>query len=396
MTKLIFVNRFYYPDVSATSQMLTDAAEYLAAKHDVHVVTSRLPYEGDVHFPPEEVHKGVKIHRIWTTSFGRGNLFGRSFDYLTFYVGVFFRLLVMASKRDLLIAKTDPPMVSIPVSWAASFKGARLVNWLQDLFPEVATALGMNLPSLLVSCLRWLRNVSLHRAVVNLTIGDAMRNRLLKEGVYTDRLVVVPNWSDGDAIVPARSDALRREWQLNDHFVVGYSGNFGRAHEFTTLALGIERLQSEEGIRFLMVGGGIFMEALEAKGFSNCLFKPYQPRERLPQTLTLPDVHLISLQPKLEGLILPSKVYGVLAAGKPIINIGDPQGEVGSLVTESGVGFNVPPGDSDELVRVILHLSSHREDVSRKGQAARALFDERFGQERSLRTLEEVLCQQIP
>ena len=390
--KFIFVNRFYAPDISATSQLLSDAASHLAESRDVHVVTSRLSYEGHDVYSAEEVVDGVCVQRIWSTRFGRGNLAGRACDYLTFYLSVFFRLLALAKKRDVVIAKTDPPMLSIPVSWAASIKGAMLVNWLQDLFPEVATALGMKLPASLAGFVRAVRNTSLTSAEVNIAIGDAMRNRILKEGVNTDRVVVVPNWSDGEAIVPKADSELRREWQLEGKFVVGYSGNFGRAHEYGTLATAIGQLRSEAAIRFLMVGGGVYMDQLRSNALPNCEFKPYQPREKLPDTLTLPDVHLVSLLPELEGLILPSKVYGILAAGRPIINIGDPQGEVGCLVSSHGLGFNVAVGDVGELVRVVQYLAAHPEDVQSKGHAARRLFEEQFGQVRSLRKHGDTLC----
>ncbi len=395
MAKLVFVNRFYYPDISATSQMLTDAAEHIALNHEAHVITSRLPYEGTERFVPYEEHRGVHIHRIWTTSFGRGSLIGRSFDYLTFYLGVFLKLLMLASKGDLLIAKTDPPIVSIPVSWAAKLKGAKLANWSQDLFPEVATALGMKLPPLFVDLLRGLRNWSLTTAAINIVIGEAMRTRILKEGVYTERVGVVPNWSNGNDIIPKESVNLRREWGLENQFVIAYSGNFGRAHEFDTLVKGIERFEDDNSITFLMVGGGVYMERLQALEFKNCMFKPYQPRKRLPESLTLPDLHLISLLPALEGLILPSKVYGILAAGKPLINIGDPAGEVGSLVAQHEIGFNVPIGDVDGLHRVIQIAREHPDKVAEKGLAARRLFDEQFGAESSLRKLEELLCSVI-
>lgn len=393
--KLIFINRFYAPDVSATSQMLTDGAVFLARTREVHVVTSRLAYEGGNTFPARESLDGVEVHRVWSSRFGRGNLLGRSLDYVTFYLAVFLKLLALTSKGDVLIAKTDPPMLSIPVALAAKLKRAVLVNWLQDLFPEVATALGMKLPVLFVDLLRGLRNWSLTTAAMNIVIGEAMRTRILKEGVYTERVGVVPNWSNGNDIIPKESVNLRREWGLENQFVIAYSGNFGRAHEFDTLVKGIERFEDDNSITFLMVGGGVYMERLRSLGFKNCIFKPYQPRERLPESLTLPDLHLISLLPALEGLILPSKVYGILAAGKPFINIGDPAGEVGSLVAQHQIGFNVPIGDVGELHRVIQVAREHPDEVAEKGLAARRLFDEQFGAERSLRKLEELMCSVI-
>lgn len=162
--KFIFVNRFYHPDISASSQMLTDAAEFVEAQHKVHVVTSSLACEGGSKHPARDIIRGVVVHRVWSTNFGRGNLLGRACDYVTFYLSVFVNLLVLVDGRDTVIVKTDPPMVSVPVGLAVNLKGAKLVNWLQDLFPEVAVELGMKIPSFAVSILTWLRNQSLLRA----------------------------------------------------------------------------------------------------------------------------------------------------------------------------------------------------------------------------------------
>ncbi|MBO6565570.1 MAG: glycosyltransferase family 4 protein [Pseudomonadales bacterium] len=392
MNKIFFVNRFYSPDYSATSQLLTDAAEYLAERREVHIVTSRLGYEGTQRFPAHEILNGVVVHRVWTTGFGRSNLIGRAFDYLSFYVSVFFKLLSLIDANSLVVAKTDPPMVSIPVSWAAAIRGAKLANWLQDLFPEVAVSLDYRLPDLLVGLMKYFRNRSLQTAALNIAIGEMMRTRVLKEGVYTDRVVVVPNWSDGNAIVPSESQALRRQWNLTEQFVVGYSGNLGQAHDSMTLLGAIEEL-ADADMTFLFIGGGSKLEAIRDGCYGNCQFQPYQRRDRLPESLTVPDIHLVSLLPELEGLILPSKVYGILAAGRPLINIGNPRGEVGKLVEENNIGFNIEVSDPKELVSLLKSLPKRTDELKSMGITARALFEERFSRDVALRKLEAALCQ---
>jgi len=258
MSRLVFVNRFFYPDHSATSQILSDAAFFLAARErDVHVVTSRLTYEGKAQLASSEVVRGVTVHRIWTSRFGRDALVGRAFDYLTFYLSVFWVLVRLLERGDTVIAKTDPPLLSIPVGAAAWLRSAKLVNWLQDLFPEVAVELGMQIPAVVVSTLTWLRNRTLLQAEQNVVIGEVMRNRVLKQGVYTHKATVVPNWADGTVVVPRKSiNPLRQEWNLEGKFVVGYSGNLGRAHEIETLHGAIKQLSSDSSVIFLFIGGG--------------------------------------------------------------------------------------------------------------------------------------------
>lgn len=396
--KVVFVNRFFYPDISATSQMLSDAAFYLAEKgHEIHVVTSRLSYEGDAGLAAREEVGGVQVHRLWTTGFGRGKMIGRAMDYVSFYFSVFFYLSRFLESGDRVVAKTDPPLVSIPVGAAARLRGARLVNWLQDLFPEVAVELGVQIPSVIVSTLTWLRNRSLLQADQNIVIGELMRNRVLKQGVYTDNTAVVPNWADGTAVVPRTvTNPLREEWQLGDKFVVGYSGNLGRAHEIETLLGAIRQLSTDPSVVFLFIGGGALLYELKTRlgeeGMANCLFQPYQPREQLHLSLTLPDAHLVILKPELEGLIVPSKIYGVMSAGKPMLYIGDKEGEVASLVIEHGIGEVVAEGDSGALVSQILKMKEAPASLALMGDASRRLFDQRYSREMSLAKLEAALC----
>ncbi len=377
--------------------MLTDAAFYLADRgHAVHVVTSRLTYAGDETLRAAEVVNGVTIHRIWTTRFGRGNLIGRALDYLSFYFSVFFVLMKLLNEKDTVIAKTDPPMVSVPVGWAAGLKRARHINWLQDLFPEVATELGMNMPGFLVAMLQALRDRSLLTADMNIAIGHQMRARLLKLGVYTDKVTVIPNWADGEAIQPGDApNPLRDEWQLGGQFIVGYSGNLGRAHEIGTLLGAIEELADADDVRFLFIGGGALLEdlklAVAARGLKNTRFKPYQPRQMLQQSLTLPDVHLTILRSEMEGLIVPSKIYGVLAAGRASIFVGHPEGEVAQMLREAEAGIVVREGDVQGLVQAVRLLQSDADAVSIMGANARRLFDESLGKTRSLEKLEQVL-----
>ncbi len=142
--KIIFLNRFFYPDHSATSQMLSDLAFELAGKgHNVQVITSRLTYEGDRMLSPQEKVANVAVSRVPTTAFGRDKLLGRTLDYFTFYISAGFRLALDAQRGDVVVVKTDPPMLSVVAGPIALVKGARYINWLQDLFPEVATALGV-------------------------------------------------------------------------------------------------------------------------------------------------------------------------------------------------------------------------------------------------------------
>jgi len=234
--------------------------------------------------------------------------------------------------------------------------------------------------------LRRLRNASLRAARVNVAIGERMAERLIAEGVPAQRVVVMPNWSDEEAIRPvARAGlALRDEWGLGDRFVLGYSGNLGRAHEAETVLGAARLLGDRDDIVFLMIGGGRestrLAERVAAEGLAaRFQFRPYQPRARLSESLGVADVHWLSLRPELEGLIVPSKFYGIAAAGRPVIAVTDGDGEIARLVARDACGVVVTPGDAAGLATAILTLADDPERVAAMGLSARAMVERDYG-----------------
>ena len=393
MPRVIFVNRFYRPDHSATAQILTDLAEFLTTEGwDVTVVTSRRLYEDPAAgLPARERLGGVKVRRVWTSRFGRAGLIGRAVDYLSFYLTAATALLGEARGGDIVVAKTDPPLLGVAVGLAARLKSARLVNWLQDLYPEVATELGVKLP--LRGALKALRDRSLRSAVLNVAIGERMAERV---SAARAPVAVAPNWTDDETIERLSGSPLRAEWDFEpDHFVVGYSGNLGRAHEADTVLGAAKLLRDHPHIRFLFVGGGFHVESLAAKGeamgLTSLHFQGYQPRDQLSQSLAAADVHWLSLRPQLEGLIVPSKFYGIAAAGRPVIAVTDPDGEIARLVRTHDCGVVVEPGDSQGFADAVLRLAAdlaHREAL---GARARAMLEAHFTRKIALRRWADLL-----
>lgn len=402
---LIFINRYFYPDHAATSQLLSDLAFHLARQgREVHVVTSRQRYDDpNALLPTSETVQDVHIHRIWTSRFGRTRLLGRALDYLTFYTSAAWRLWRLARRDDILVAKTDPPLISVVGATIAKLRGARLVNWLQDVFPEVAAKLEVRIMQGRLGQVvqRW-RNASLKSATLNVVLGERMAGYLQTQGLAPERIAVIHNWAEpGIRPVDSRENPLRAEWGLKEKFVIGYSGNMGRTHEFETILQAMERLQEKgsEGenpaIVFLFIGDGHYRPWLERqarrRGLDNLIFKPYQPRERLAESLSVPDVHLISLRPAMEGLIVPSKFYGIAAAGRPVLFIGDPEGEIGRIVREADCGAAVGIGQGQALAGQIRHLYESSELRTRWGSNARTLLEERFDRKIALTAWDDLL-----
>ena len=389
--KVVFVNRYFYPDESATSRILSDLAFRLARLGlKIEVVTSRQLYDDPgAQLPALEAVGGVTLRRVRTATRGRSHLAGRTLDYLSFHLAAMATLVRLLEPDDLVVAMTDPPLLSISVSRLASLRRARHVNWLQDLFPEVATALDVRLPPQVDSRLRALRDGSLRCADLNVVLGERMQEYLLARGVARERVRMVPNWTDAARVIPIEKtrSATRTGLALDDRFVVGYSGNLGRAHEFDTLLSAAKLLRADRRFAFLIIGAGAkintLRRAVEAEQLESFRFLPYQPPESLTDSLGAADVHLVSLLPRLEGLIVPSKLYGILAAGRPTIFVGDRDGEVARVVRQGECGLTVAPGEAAELVRAIRALEAAPETCSEMGRRARELAVARYSSERA-------------
>jgi colanic acid biosynthesis glycosyl transferase WcaI len=390
--RVIIVNRFFHPDHSATSQIASDLAFHLVGQgFRVTAVTGRHGYDG-ARFASRESVNGVDIIRVGGTNFGRGSILGRLIDLITVYPALFLAMARHTGKGDTLIAKTDPPLLSVIAALASRIKGARLFCWLQDLYPEVAAELGASaLRGWLGAPLRFLRNWSLRKADRCVVIGERMAERIAKLGVAQSRISIVHNWCEDALIHPvAHADnPVRREWGFSDDdLVVGYSGNLGRAHEFETVLSAAQQLNDQTAIRFLMVGGGASAQKLKAevakRGITSFSFQPYQPREKLAFSLGAADLHWLSLLPAMEGLIVPSKAYGIAAAGRPIIAITDQDGEVARLVKAHDAGVVISPGDGDALATALNDYANDPTKRAGQGVAARSMLEKKFTMQASL------------
>jgi len=218
-------------------------------------------------------------------------------------------------------------------------------------------------------------------------IGDRMADLLRQRGVADSRIAVIPNMTDDETIRPIEpaDNPLRRDWGYAEtDLVVGYSGNLGRAHEVDTLLDAAEQLHAEarDDIRFLVIGGGFLRDRLEseiaARSLTNFMLLPYQPRDQLHLSLTVPDVHWVSLLPALEGLIVPSKFYGAAASGRPVIFIGSKSGELGAIVPKRNCGAVVEVNASDELADLLRRYADNPGHRREQGRNARALVESGF------------------
>jgi glycosyltransferase involved in cell wall biosynthesis len=409
--RVLLLNRFFYPDQSPTSELLSDLAFALSDRNfQVTAITSRLRYDDrDARLCPCETVRGVEIRRIWSFRSRRDDLIGRGLEYLSFYLSAGLCLWRVARAGDVIVSKTDPPLLSILAAPIARIRGALLINWLQDLFPEVAERLEVTGAAAqpVFRQLQRLRNRSLRSAAMNVVPGTGMAKTLEQEGIAPERIQVIPNWSDGQLIKPVASEAneLRARWGLAPLLVVAYAGNFGRAHEFETIIQTMTlhqqraRLAPADDIMhrivFLLVGGGPQREKLEqeiaVRELKNVRLHPYQPRDCLAEVLGAADIHLISLRPELEGLMVPSKFYGITAAARPAIFIGSTQGEIAQLIEETKCGITVETGDSEALLACIVDLAKNPALIRAIGARARSAFEAQWDKRHALAKWQTVI-----
>lgn len=389
--RVVLLNQYYAPDEAATAQLLADLGEGLAARgHEVRAVCCRRAYaDPSQRYPRRERIGGVEVRRTWASGFGRGSSAGRLIDYVTFLVAAAGAMLFQP-RPDVVVSLSTPPLVAALGLVLARLRGARSIFWVMDIYPQLAFELGVlrrgSVAGRLLGCLsRWI----LRRSDRVVALGESMAERLREEG--RDRVVTVHNWADGETIRPrpVAGHALREEWGWADRFVLLYSGNLGLAHEFDTLLDAAELLRDDPRILFVFLGGGPRRAEVEAaareRGLGNVEFRPYMARERLGESLTAGDVHLLTLRPRMPGLLVPSKIYGILAAGKPTLYVGPDEGEIAAIIRSGRCGTRIDPGNAEALVRAARRYREENELVAEEGRRARRLFDERFTKERGVR-----------
>ena len=381
---------------------MTDLAESLVGQgFEVTALSGRGRYNGGGRLAPREDYKGARVERAWATSFGKGSGVGRLADYFTFYLGAAWKLLALP-RHDVVMALTTPPLISLLALLACRLKGMRLAVLVQDVYPDVGVALGtFREGSLTARVLDRLNRFVLKRADRVIVLGDCMRERITaKVGPEGEgRIDVIHNWADGEKIRPlaeGESNPFADEHGLAERFVVEFSGNLGRVNDFDTPLEAARLLKGRDDVVFLFIGDGAkaaqINEYVRRHELANVRLLPYQPRESLLYSLAAGDAHLVTLAEGLAGLSVPSKTYGILAAGRPVLFVGDPHSDVARLVAEHGCGEVVPTGDAGRLARVVSGWADDPEAARQMGVAARALFLRRFDRRHAVEAYAESLC----
>jgi colanic acid biosynthesis glycosyl transferase WcaI len=371
--RLLVLNQYYWPGIEATAQLLTELCEALAEDMDVTVVTGVL--HGHEDEPRRAERGGVRIIRVASTSFERSKLLARGANYVSYLVAALLRG-IRGRRPDVVLCMTDPPIVADVALVVARRFRAPLVVISQDVFPEIAVQLKRLENPILMSLLRGLVGYYLRRADRIVAIGETMRRRLEEKGAQPERLRVIPNWIDTTRLGPLeKANPWARNIGLDKKFVVMHSGNVGHAQDLDSLVRAATFLRDLDDLQVMIIGTGARHAELVALAtlleVDQVRFLYYQARGVLPQSLSSADVHVVGLAPGLAGYVVPSRLYGILAVGRPVIVAADPESETAQVVKSIGCGIVVPSARPELLARAIRDAHDGRYDLQAMGRRGR-------------------------
>lgn len=406
---ILILNQTFYPDSAATAQHMWDFAQFMVAKgHRVTALASRNVYGTDRRaFAAREVVNGVEIVRVGGTAYGKKRLLYRMADFTSFYVSAAMELFRMPAP-DVLLALTTPPMISAlglmrcRLPWGQGKERPRFVYYVMDVYPEAAVASGVlrrwGLPNRFLTALT-ARTLAKSDAII--TLGSDMAELLRAHyGARRlgDRLHIVSPWADGEQLfpLPRQQNNLLREHGLSDSFNIVYSGNIGVAHDLETILHAIELTRATPGLCWVFIVSGARVSQLQAavdtNRWTHVRILLYREREELNQSLNMADVHLVSELPAFAGIVLPSKLFGSMAVGRPIVMVGPANCECARIITEFAAGIVVPNGKSQDLVATLQSLRDDPAERDRLGANARQAFLKHYDRSLVCERLERLVC----
>jgi colanic acid biosynthesis glycosyl transferase WcaI len=380
MKQILFLNRSYWPDAEATGQLLTELCEDLSPSFGITVIAGQPndnPTQASFRRNGTEMRNGVRIRRVRHTRFPKRFLPGRLCNYLSFLIGAFWAAMWI-ERPDVVVVETDPPLLCLVGFFLKWFRGAKLVCYLQDIHPDIGIALGKFRDSWVLRLLRRLLFSVYRRADRLVVLSRDMRDHIARSNIDPQKIECIPNWVDTSVVRPVKEgNAFRKRNGINGQFVVMYSGNLGLCQRLEDVVAAAGCLRGRSDILFLLVGEGALKAKLrqqvEEQGLSNVTFLPYQPKSELSDSLSAADVHLVPLDERVASCLMPSKLYGILASGTPLVAVAPDDCELAELALEHGIGVLAPPGEPAALAEVIEKLADRTWDLPQMGDLARLL-----------------------
>ncbi len=380
-------SELYYPEDSATGYYVTGVAEGLAKVLDVRVLCAQPTYaaRGTI-APKEEIYRGVRIHRCTATALNKDVLVFRLINLLTISLSIFIHALLKVRPGDRVFVVTNPPTLPFVALIVCKLRKARLVLRIEDVYPEAMVAASILHPRSLVYRFLEALHRRLYQAVDSIVVlGRDMKSLVVQKAPSCiTRTIVIPNWADLDQVrpLPRSENPLLHRLRLQERFVIQYSGNMGRTHDLESIIEIATRLQNNAEIHFLFIGSGAKQASVKAmierRRLANVTILPPQKRSDLSISLNACDVSIISFVPGMVGVSVPSRMYNVLAAGKPMIAVTGKDSELAMLIREAKVGWIVEPKDIEGLRNAVLEAYAQRETLPEISRRARCIVEENY------------------
>jgi glycosyltransferase involved in cell wall biosynthesis len=388
--KVWIASELYYPELTSTGYFMTGIAESIAHHAEVEVLCSQPTYAlRGQRAPRREERNGIQIWRANSTTFPKDQIIGRLINLITFSVAVFFRAVTRMRKGDQLLVVTAPATLPFVMLLAAKLRGVRSAMLVYDVYPEVLVASGfMKRESTVVRLATHLSSLLFDKYDEIVVIGRDMRDLIAaRTANASDKITVIPNWSDTQRIRPSKESGIqiRARFGLENKFIVQYLGNMGRTHGIATIVEAADSLREHSDIHFLFIGEGFqkrfLVEAVASRRLTNVTILPSCPADELNAYLNACDLALIAFRADMAGVAVPSRMYGVMAAGKPILAVADEGSEIERVVIEDQIGIVVPPENPSRLTAAILGAQRGDVDLALLGRRSRQAAVTKYSKE---------------
>ena len=398
---ITIINQFFYPDVDADAQFAYDIAKGLVEKgYRVQVVCQRGLKNVDSAeklLKKKESVKGIEIHRL-PDAFSNRNLLQKFLRHSLFYLALLVKLSTSTSRQNSLLVISNPPYSGFITTIMKAFKHYRYFFAVKDVYPDAMVSYDIiEKDGFIYRLLDWAIKISYRHADKILSLGPYMTKRIKDKGIDEDKILEIPNWGfEGLYSLERKDNPFIGKMGLKDKFVVLYSGNHGLGHKFDTVLEGAKQLSRDfDDVYFVFIGGGKRFN--EVKAFSDenpdahILTFDYLPMEQLNYGLNLADVSLITMRDNWEGVIVPSKIYGIMAVGSPIVYVG-PDSDTSWTIEKHNCGFVVRSGSVDEFVEKIKELYYNEELRKEMASNARKGFEKEYTKEKGIERYLSVLA----
>lgn len=398
---ILFFNRSFYPDTEATGQLLYELCEDLADRgHKITVICGKSYHvnnQENKFLIQKEKYKSIEIIRVIGTTLPKQFLLFRLINLASYFLLAFIGGFLLKQRPDIIITQTDPPVSGLLGIFFSRFYKAKFIYSCKDIYPDIGIVTGKLTNPVLNFLLEKINKLSYELASKIICIGEDMKKKIVSKRINENKIVVIHDWADTVNLCPVgkEENPFRIKNNLDNYFVIMYSGNIGLTQGLEKIINVAEYFKTKKDIKFVFIGEGAIKPKLQEMVFnrklSNVSFLPYQPKEELKYSLGAGDLHLITFEKGLSGLVVPSKAYGILACGKPFIAWVDKSSEIDIIANKFKCGIAIASGDVTNMIRTIEWAIEHKEDLTTMGANGRRAALEFFDRKISVNAYDKLL-----